>query len=80
MNKRAVGNIAEENAVIFLKKNGYEIIKRNFYTRYGEIDIIASEKDVIVFVEVKFRNNNTFGSPLESISSKKIMSASVILF
>lgn len=74
MNKRIIGNDAESKAVSFLEHLGYKIIERNFYSRYGEIDIIASDNEFLVFIEVKYRKNNTFGSPMESISSKKINS------
>ncbi|ADN09951.1 YraN family protein [Sulfurimonas autotrophica] len=50
---RAKGNIAEDKAASFLTQNGYQIIERNFYSRFGEIDIIATKDDVLHFVEVK---------------------------
>jgi len=50
---RAKGNRAEDKAAIFLEDNGYLVIERNFYSRFGEIDIIASKDDVLHFVEVK---------------------------
>jgi putative endonuclease len=74
MNKRVIGSKAEDKAVLFLENLGYKIIKRNFFTRYGEIDIIAQEDNTFVFVEVKYRKSLAFGSPLEAISSYKIKS------
>jgi len=50
---RAKGNIAEERAAAFLIENGFSIVARNFYSRFGEIDIIASKDAVLHFVEVK---------------------------
>ena len=50
---RAKGNIAEDKAVLFLEERGYFIAERNFYSRFGEIDIIATKDDVLHFVEVK---------------------------
>ena len=50
---RAKGNIAEDNACNFLLNNGYLIIERNFYSRFGEIDIIASKDETLHFIEVK---------------------------
>ncbi len=50
---RAKGNKAEEKAVDFLARNGFGIVERNFYSRFGEIDIIASKNGVLHFVEVK---------------------------
>jgi len=73
-NKRKVGHAFETKAVEYLTKNGYQIIKRNFYSTYGELDIIAKEKNTLVFIEVKGRNSLKFGNPEESISPKKIQS------
>ena len=53
MNTRARGNIAEERGCEYLRNNGYRIIDRNVYNRFGEIDIIAMRENVIHFVEVK---------------------------
>ncbi|MGE4518296.1 MAG: YraN family protein [Desulfobacteraceae bacterium] len=65
------GNKAEKFACRFLSSKGYKIISRNFRTRFGEIDIIASEKDVLCFVEVKFRKNSDFGRPEEFVDFRK---------
>jgi len=64
----------EELAAKFLKEKGYKIIDRNFRKGYGEIDIIAVHKNVLVFVEVKTRTSNVYGSPLEAISYFKLKS------
>ena len=50
---RAKGNIAEERATLSLVENGFSIVERNFYSRFGEIDIIALKDEVFHFVEVK---------------------------
>ncbi len=50
---RAKGNIAEDKACKYLYELGYMIVERNFYARFGEIDIISSKDDVLHFVEVK---------------------------
>ena len=50
---RAKGNAAEAKAAAFLQKNGFVIIETNFYSRFGEIDIIASKEGILHFVEVK---------------------------
>jgi len=57
MNSREKGNIAEDKAVEFLKNNNFEIRDRNFYTRLGEIDIIAKKDNIYHFVEVKSGKN-----------------------
>lgn len=62
----------EDIAYRFLIKKGYKILERNFRKGYGELDIIAIKLNTIVFVEVKTRKSNQFGSPLESITPWKI--------
>lgn len=66
--------VGEEKACKFLQKEGYRIIERNFRIGYGEIDIIAVNKDCLVFVEVKTRTSDKFGSPLEAITPWKLKS------
>lgn len=69
---RELGAKAEDLATEFLEKKGYTIIKRNFhFGRYGEIDIIVKDGEEIVFVEVKSRSSNQFGSPLDAMTPKK---------
>ncbi len=72
MNKRANGASGEDTAEKYLLGLGYNIVKRNYYTRYGEIDIIASIADTLVFVEVKKRTNNFYGTGAQAVTSKKI--------
>ena len=73
MNKREFGSKGEDLACEYLTKNGYEIIERNVhFSRFCEIDIIAKQKDTLVFVEVKTRKNNDFGAPLEAITQTKL--------
>jgi putative endonuclease len=67
-----VAKKGEDLASNYLKKKGYKIIERNFRQGYGEIDIIATHKDTLVFVEVKTRRNKSFGTPLESITPWKL--------
>ena len=50
---RAKGNIAEERACQFLYERGYFVLEQNFYSRFGEIDIIATKDEVLHFIEVK---------------------------
>jgi putative endonuclease len=70
-NKRSTGNYGEQLAEEFLKNLGYEIIKKNFHYGHGEIDLIAKDKDVLVFVEVKYRKNLDFGEPEYSVNKSK---------
>ena len=64
----------EELAVQFLKEKGYKIIDRNFRKGYGEIDIIAINHGILVFVEVKTRTSSQFGTPFEQITHFKLHS------
>ncbi len=66
--------IGEEIAVNYLRKLGYKIIDRNFRARNTEIDIVATKDNVLVFVEVKTRTSEKFGTPLESINYFKLKS------
>lgn len=72
MCKRALGKYAEDKAVRFLKSKGYRIIERNFYCRFGEIDIVAKDVDELVFIEVRSGSGYRFADPLESIRGMKI--------
>lgn len=63
-----IGKKGEDTAEKYLIKNGYEIIERNFSCRQGEIDIIAKDKDEVIFIEVKTRTNTEYGRPIDSIT------------
>ena len=65
------GKQGEKIAAAFLKKNGYRIIEKNFRCVLGEIDIIAREKDELVFVEVKTRKSGELGYPEQAVGTKK---------
>jgi len=82
MNKRKFGIIGEKMAQKYLKDNKYEIIENNYYTRNGEIDIIASKNNYIIFVEVKTRTNEKYGRAGEAVNKiKKIhMKKSAAIF
>jgi putative endonuclease len=69
---RQLGKEGEDKGVRYLKSLGYKILTRNFHSRFGEIDIVAQEKDTIVFVEVKTRSDNEYGPPEESITPWKL--------
>ena len=69
--RQKFGKFGEDLAGRYLKKMGYQVICRNYRTRFGEIDIIAKDADTIVFVEVKSRRTSTFGHPKYSITHKK---------
>jgi len=66
-----LGKRGEVAAVKYLKKQGYKIINRNYRGHHGEADIIALDKEVLVFVEVKTRTNVNFGLPCEAVGYEK---------
>lgn len=68
---KLIGSKGEDLAVKFLKDKGYKIISRNYKTPIGEIDIIAEDNGILVFVEVKTRTSNLFGYPFEAVGTKK---------
>jgi putative endonuclease len=70
-NKAEVGAFGEQFTSKYLKKHGYKILEQNFHSRFGEIDIIASKKDIIAFVEVKTRGENAIYSPREAVDYYK---------
>lgn len=70
-NKRTIGFEYEKIAGEYLKSRGYEIIEYNFYSRHGEIDIIARHEGYLVFVEVKYRKDDSTGSPLDAVTVQK---------
>jgi putative endonuclease len=71
MNKKALGDFGEEVAADRLSVKGYRILERNWRTSAGEIDIIAEQNDVIVFVEVKTRTSDLYGTPQDAITQNK---------
>lgn len=72
MNNREIGNKGEDLACEYLVKNGYEILERNkHFSKLCEIDIIAKYKNKLIFVEVKTRKTNAFGTPMEAITKTK---------
>lgn len=70
---KAVGNFGEDFTAKFLKKNKCKILNRNYSCKYGEIDIIACNKQYILFVEVKTRGENYIFTPSEAVTKSKQM-------
>ncbi|HEX9331705.1 MAG TPA: YraN family protein, partial [Anaerolineales bacterium] len=66
-----IGKWGEDIVVIYLTERGYEIIAHNARTPYGEIDIVAKQEDITIFVEVKTRTSNKMGLPEESVNLRK---------
>lgn len=69
---RNTGFLGEKVAVETLVNKGYEILERNFSNKFGEIDIIAQNKNTLVFVEVKAKKGIDFGLPEEMINANKL--------
>lgn len=68
----SAGNLGEDYASKLLKKTGYKILARNFHSRFGEIDIVAQDRNELVFVEVKTRWSKNFGNPEEAVTPLKL--------
>jgi putative endonuclease len=68
---RSLGKDGEDWAVKYLKSNGFKILDKNFRCQIGEIDIVAKDKNTIVFVEVKTRKTDEFAEPFESVGKRK---------
>jgi putative endonuclease len=71
MNTRKKGTEYELKAVEYLKKNGIRILEQNYRNRKGEIDIIGKDGEYTVFFEVKYRKDNSKGSPAEAVTYSK---------
>jgi putative endonuclease len=71
MTRQELGILGENLAVEELTRRGYAILERRYRTRYGEIDIVAEEQGTIVFVEVKAREDATFGTAAEQVTTHK---------
>lgn len=69
--KKITGNLGEDFAVNFLREKGYEIISRNYRTKLGEIDIVAEDGSILVFVEVKNFQKDSLVNPLEAVTRSK---------
>lgn len=68
---RDIGRWGEEQAAIYLSGRGYSILDRNVHCSQGEIDIVASKEDLLVFVEVKTRTSHNFAYPEDSVTRRK---------
>lgn len=72
MNNKEFGKAGEQLAADYLAENGFTILDMNFRSgRFGEIDIIATEREYICFIEVKTRTGNAFGTPAEAVGPSK---------
>lgn len=69
--RQVLGKRGEDLACAELEKRGYVIVDRRFRTRCGELDIVARDGGVLVFIEVRARSGSNFGTPFESVTWKK---------
>lgn len=67
----SIGSYGEKLAANHLLYKGYRILKKNYRTKFGEIDLIAQNRQTLVFCEVKTRISNSFGGPLEAVNYYK---------
>ncbi|MCB9803132.1 YraN family protein [Candidatus Nomurabacteria bacterium] len=72
MFKKNLGKLGEKIARQYYQSLGWKVLIQNFYTRYGELDLVLEKNQKILIVEVKTRNNTNFGFGEESVSNKKI--------
>ncbi|MDD4238657.1 MAG: YraN family protein [Desulfotomaculaceae bacterium] len=71
--RKLLGRQGEDAAARYLEKNNYQVLCRNYTCRLGEIDIVARERDFIVFIEVRSRSSDDYGLPQESVTNRKKM-------
>lgn len=69
---RRVGRIGEDAACRYFSEAGFEVLARNYTVRGGEIDLVVTDRETLVFVEVKTRKNDAFGRASEAVDRKKI--------
>jgi putative endonuclease len=69
--RQEIGKLGETLAVKYLKKQGFKIIETNYPCPIGEIDIVALQKDCLVFIEVRTKTGSEFGTPEESVTAAK---------
>ena len=65
------GEAAEELACQYLKSKGLQLVEQNYHSRFGEIDLIMMDDDVLVFIEVRYRKNANYGGAASSVSYQK---------
>lgn len=82
-NKKQIGDEAEQLACQFLENQGLTLVESNYRIKGGEIDLVMRDNQHLVFIEVRYRSNNSFGSGAESVDGRKqarlIKAASVYL-
>lgn len=69
---RKKGTEGEEIAARYLRTKGYQIVEMNNSTKWGELDLIATKNNILIFVEVKYKTSEDFGTPEEMIGARKL--------
>lgn len=70
-NQRQTGSEAEQTACEWLEAKGYRLRARQFFSRWGELDLVMQDGETLVFIEVKMRRSARYGSPLEAVTARK---------
>ncbi len=70
--QKRIGRAGEQIASEYLSQKGYQLLDHNYSALYGEIDLIALDRDVVVFIEVKTRTSDTFGAPEDGVTANKL--------
>lgn len=71
LTRREKGKTVEQACATFLKKHNITIIRSNFYSKMGEIDLIGTEKDILIFFEIRYRRHSDYGDAIESVTVEK---------
>jgi|SRR5690349_5734913 putative endonuclease len=71
LDRRARGARYEDVALAHLERAGLALIARNYHCRYGEIDLVMRDRDIVVFVEVRYRSASRFGDGVDSVGAAK---------
>lgn len=71
LNKRNIGQLAEQSALQFLQKKGWKLLEQNYYCHYGEIDLIMHDQADVVFIEVRYRSRIDYGCAAETVNKSK---------
>ncbi len=74
LNNRTFGRIGEDAVIEFMERRGYKIVTANYNTGYGELDIVAIKRGVLVFTEVKTKHNERFCRVIDELTDKKMAS------
>lgn len=70
-NSNSIGQRAEQDALNFLRQQGLTLVTRNYQCRLGEIDLVMKDRQVLIFIEVRYRKSAQFGSSAETVNASK---------